>query len=187
MLRSFLTWVSILVMTTALAACCGSTACDCNDTYADAVGLRFDTLGTSSSPAFKVSELRTVFLVRRLLRPDAQQLLLADTVQLERTTARARQPLILNNTTPFTQSGNRKLDQYSYRIYLAQSRTAKTHSFDYAIDSVQLRTEYQADGCCTCFNNTRKLVYVNGSTSPVNLNDPQGENGLVALEVRRKP
>ncbi|OWP63215.1 hypothetical protein CDA63_10180 [Hymenobacter amundsenii] len=174
-------------MTTALAACCGSTACDCNDTFADAVGLRFDTLGTSSSPAFKVSELRTVFLVRRLLRPDAQQLLLADTVQLERTTLQARQPLILNNTTPFSQAGNRKLDQYAYRVYLAPTRTAKIHSFDYAIDSVQLTTEYQADGCCTCFNNTRKLVYVNGSASPINLKDADGENGLVELNVLRKP
>ncbi|MFD2785101.1 hypothetical protein [Hymenobacter rubripertinctus] len=186
MLRSFLTWFCFPLTSLLLAACCGSTACECNDAYTDAIGLRFstDTLGTTPA-GFKAAEIDTVFLIRVPL--DTAQRPKADTVQIGRTQARAlSQPVILNNTTPFTQAGNRKLDQYRYQLYLAKTRLAKRHTFDYYIDKVELTTVYRADGCCTCFDNTNKQVYVNGSPTPTDLTDQEKRNQLGLLDVQRR-
>ncbi|WP_019947993.1 hypothetical protein [Hymenobacter aerophilus] len=186
MLRSFLTWFSLVIMATALAACCGSTACECDDAYADAISLQFDTVGTATSPAFVPAELETVYLVR--VPRDTAQRPRADTVQLKRTTARATQPIIINNTTPFAQAGNRKLDRYSYYLYLAPARFNAPHSFDFAIDTVKLQTNFRAEGCCTCFENVRKQVYTNGSLVPTaDLADPDRKNALIPLPVKRQP
>lgn len=184
MLRSFLTWFSLLIMTTALAACCGSTACECDDQYADAVGLQFslDSLNADST-GFRARQVVTVYLVR--VPRDTAQRPRADTVQLLRPVARVAQPIIINNTTPFAQAGNRKLDAYSYQLYLASGRFGRPHSFDFFIDSVKLNTVFRADGCCTCFENNSKLVYVNGSKTASNQTDPDGKNGLVPLTIAR--
>ncbi|NVO85696.1 hypothetical protein [Hymenobacter terrestris] len=181
MLRSFLTWFSFLILATALAACCGSTACECDDAFADAVGLEFDTLGTVTSPAFLAAEIDTVYLVR--VPFDTTQRPRADTVQLVRPAARFSQPVVINNTTPFAQAGNRKLDAYRYQLYLAPARRA-TPTFSLAIDSVQLNTDFRAEGCCTCFENNRKQVYFNG-TQTTDLTDPDRNNGLKTLPITR--
>ncbi|MBT9394323.1 hypothetical protein KLP40_14220 [Hymenobacter sp. NST-14] len=186
MLRTFSTWFCLLLTSALLAACCGSTACECNDTYADAIGFNFSPDTTGTAPAgFQVAEIDTVFLIRVPL--DTAQRPRADTVQIVRAKARVfTQPVILNNTTPFTQAGNRKLDQYRYQLYLAKTRTAKQHTFDYYLDKVELTTVYRADGCCTCFDNINKVVYVNGSLAPTNLTDVDRRNQLGLLDVRRR-
>ncbi|NVO30437.1 hypothetical protein [Hymenobacter lapidiphilus] len=183
MLRSFVTWFSLLIMATALAACCGSTACECDDAFADAVGLEFSADITGTNPTgFRASEVDTVYLVRVPL--DTTQRPLADTVQLVRSIARFSQPVIINNTTPFAQAGNRKLDAYSYQLYLAPARRA-TPTFRLTIDSVQLNTDFRAEGCCTCFENNRKLVYLNGNTTPLDRTDVAGNNALISVEIKR--
>ncbi|RFP65210.1 hypothetical protein D0N36_10130 [Hymenobacter lapidiphilus] len=185
MLRSFLTWFSLLIMATALAACCGSTACECDDTFADAVGLEFSADTTSANPTgFRARQVDTVYLVR--VPRDTAQKPRADTVQLVRSIARFSQPVIINNTTPFAQAGNRKLDGYSYQLYLAPARRAAP-TFRLTIDSVQLNTDFRAEGCCTCFENNRKLVYLNGNLTPFDQTDLTRNNGLVPLTISRKP
>lgn len=182
MLRSFLTWFSVLLTTVLLAACCGSTACDCDDTFADAVGLRFNP-DSVSGRGFSSNLVDTLYLVRNPL--DTAQRPRADTVVLARPRRVAlTQPVIINNATPFAQAGNRKLDQYSYQLYLAPSRTA-TPTFTYKIDRIDLRTDYDARGCCTCFLNTNKLVFTNGNLTPFNQTDPTGQNQLLPIEISR--
>lgn len=189
MLRSFVTWFSFLIMATALAACCGSTACECDDQYADAVGLQFSADTTGPNPVgFRAREVQNVYLVRVPL--DTTQRPGADTVLLVRPVARYSQPVVINNATPFAQAGNRKLDSYSYQLYLAPSRTSKVHSFDLRIDSVQLNTVFRAEGCCTCFENNNKLVYINGSLTPTNRTAPKdskGSDALLTILIERKP
>ena len=108
-----------------------------------------------------------------------------ETVTLTRSRSQAfTQPIIINNATPFTRAGNRNLDQYTYELYLAPSLNA-TPTFRYLINRVELRTDYEADGCCTCFRNSNKLVYVNGNPTPLNQTDPTGENRLLPIEVTR--
>ncbi|MBT2557937.1 hypothetical protein J7E24_09080 [Hymenobacter sp. ISL-91] len=185
MLRSFVTWFSVFILATALAACCGSTACECDDAFADAVGLQFSADTTGANPTgFRARQVDTVYLVRVPL--DTTQRPRADTVQLLRPIARFSQPVIINNTTPFAQAGNRKLDAYSYQLYLAPARRAAP-TFRLAIDSVQLNTDFRAEGCCTCFENSRKLVFTtrNGQVIRDDLTDPAGNNALVPLVINR--
>ncbi|RSK36197.1 hypothetical protein [Hymenobacter metallilatus] len=185
MLRTFLTWACVLIMASLLAACCGSVGCECNDRYADAVGLRFsaDTLPGSSLRGFKAADIRTVYLVR--VPNDTAQRPKADTVAFTSTRAQQlRDTLVINNLTPFTRSGNRNLNEYRYEVYLAPARSGPVR-FRYRIDRVALQTSLRADGCCTCYQNTNKLVYVNGSPTPLNLTDPAGNNQLVPLVVVR--
>ena len=186
MRRSFLTWFLFLATAALVAACCGSTACECNDEFADAVGLRLstDTLATGPRKGFTSAETDTLFLVR--VPRDTAQRPRADTVVLARTRRQAvTQPIVINNATPFTRAGNRNLNQYSYQLYLSRRRSGTPVTFRYRIDSIRLRTNYQADGCCTCYQNSNKLVYVNGSTTPLNQNDPTGQNQLIPIEVAR--
>ena len=182
MRRSFLTWFSLLLMGTLLAGCCGSTACECDDAFADALSLQFSTDTTGTAPTgFRASETATVYLVR--IPHDTTQRPRADTVQLIRPAAQVARPIILNNTTPFAQAGNRKLDAYAYQLYLAPARRAAP-TFSLTIDSVQLSTDFRAEGCCTCFENSRKQVYFNG-TQTKDLTDPDRNNGLVPLLLTR--
>ncbi|MCA8829158.1 hypothetical protein [Hymenobacter pini] len=184
MLRPFLTWLCVLALTGLVAACCGSVGCECNDRFADAVQLQFsaDTAGTGKG--FRAQDIRNVFLVR--VPKDTAQRPKADTVAFRGPRAQQlRDTLVINNLTPFTRNGNRNLDEYRYEVYLAPARKGPV-AFRYRIDSVALTTRLQGDGCCTCYQNTNKLVYVNGSTTPLNLTDPSGENKLVPL-VLAKP
>lgn len=186
MVRSFLTWFLLLTTAILVAACCGSTACECNDEFADAVGLRFsvDTLASGTKKGFTSAEIDTVYLVR--VPKDTAQRPRADTVTLSRSRLQAvTQPIIINNATPFTRAGNRNLDQYSYELYVARRRAKVTPTFRYLINRVELRTDYEADGCCTCFQNSNKLVYVNGNPTPLNQTDPNGENQLRSIEVTK--
>lgn len=188
MARTLLTWLSVLTTTVLLAACCGSVACQCNDAYADAIGFHFstDTVGNRPRPGFFSADIDTVYVVRVPL--DTAQRPRADTALVARSRRQAvQQPLVINNTTPFTQAGNRKLDQYRYTLYLAARRRARP-SFLYRIDTVQLKTVLRADGCCTCYQNTNKLVTGranNQAPQQLNLTDPDGNNQLVPIELRR--
>lgn len=183
MLRFSLNWCFCILLAAGLASCCGSVACECDDRYAEAVKLQFsaDTAGTGKG--FTAREIRTVFLVR--VPKDMDQQPRADTVAFARANGqRLRDTLVINNLTPFTRSGNRNLNEYRYEVYLAPARRGPV-SFRYRIDSVALNTRLQGDGCCTCYQNTNKLVYSNGSTTPLNLTDPSGNNQLVPLVLAR--
>ncbi|SDY06414.1 hypothetical protein SAMN04488069_105161 [Hymenobacter psychrophilus] len=172
-------------MATALAGCCGSTACECDDQFADAVGLQFSADTTGPNPTgFRAREVATVYLVR--VPRDTAQRPRADTVQLLRPVAQFSQPVVINNTTPFTQAGNRKLDAYSYQLYLATAPRVKP-SFSFVVDSVRLSTDFRAEGCCTCFENSSKLVFTtrNGQVIRDDLTDPDGNNGLKTLLIQR--
>lgn len=189
MLRSFATWLLTLTTAALVAACCGSTACECDDAYADAVGLAFsptDSAATDPARGFRSAQLTTVFLVR--VPRDTAQRPRADTVALTRPRASVfTQPIIINNVTPFTQAGNRRLNQYTYTLYLASSRRAAP-TYRYQITDISLATEYQADGCCTCYQNTSKQVTVlnqQGVARQFDLTDPNGENQLVPIVLTR--
>lgn len=183
MLRFPLNWCLFVFTAAVLASCCGSVACECDDRYADAIKLQFSADTVAGGKGFRAREIRTVFLVR--VPKDTAQRPRADTVAFARTLSqRLRDTLVINNLTPFTRSGNRNLDEYRYEVYLAPARKGPA-SFRYRIDSVALNTRLQGDGCCTCYQNTNKLVYSNGSPSPLNLTDPSGNNQLVPLVLAR--
>ena len=158
MLRNPLTWLLLFVVSTALAACCGSVACDCRDELDDALIFRFslDT-ATATSPGFGVKQLQTVFIRRVPL--DTAQRPRADTVALTGGRRNYVQTVVINNNQPFVQSGSRKLNEYSYKIYLG-ARRAPTDSF--IVSNIRLVDDTEGNGCCSCNINIDKKLTVNG-------------------------
>jgi hypothetical protein len=146
-----------------LNSCCANNVCECNDAQADAIQLRFSTDTTRGARGFIASELDTVIIQRypKIFTNNT----VPQSVTLVRTGAQISQPIELNNTTPFTQTGTDKLNQYRYVVrYLAPVRNSKPLATTVlTIDSVLLRGTFEGTGCCTCYSNTDKVVYLNGA------------------------
>ncbi|RYU82140.1 hypothetical protein [Hymenobacter persicinus] len=178
MMRTLFLWILLVGTAVAVAACCGSVACDCDDSAADAITLRFevDSLGQQYFP----SDVDSVYIRRTPLRV-AQQQLKPDSVLLVRTRANAAQPIVINNAQPLAANGTRKLNAYRYDLRLASKLPNKARPTlrkfpQYVLDSVSLRGNFQGDGCCTCYQNTRKVVFFNNATYDQTI---AGQNGLV--------
>ncbi len=110
MLRNPLTWLLLLIAATALAACCGSVSCECQDNLDDALFFRFNE-DLTTPQGFTPAQLDTVF-IRRVLRDtatttprDTTQRPRADTVAVIGTARNPANPLIINNQSPFPQGG----------------------------------------------------------------------------------
>jgi hypothetical protein len=180
MLRNPLTWLLLFIATITLAGCCGSVACDCQDSLDDAVSFSFNQTAGPSRP-FTLDELDSVFFVRQLRRDTARRPTI-DTVLLVRTAEQRASSVVLNNAQPFGQRGTRKLNQYRYLLYLGKRR-APTAQF--RIDSIQLSSRLQSDGCCTCNNNTLKRVFLNGNPQAIDATDPSGQDRAVPVVLSR--
>lgn len=188
MLRPFLTWLCLLLTTLLLAACCASVTCECDDAFADAIGFRFSPPAPAApATGFVAADIDTVFLVR--VPRDTAQRPRADTVAYARRPDSVyTQPVIINNATPFALATNRKLSDYTYQLYLAKRQRKSAPTFTYTIDSVALRTDYEADGCCTCYRNTGKRIWTTdqkGRQQEFDLTDPTNANKLVPVLLTR--
>ncbi|TGE08106.1 hypothetical protein [Hymenobacter fodinae] len=186
MLRSFFTWFLLFSTAALMAACCGSVACDCDDSNADSFAIRFDTTSTTSTrPAFKPKDFDTVYAVRGVLRDTAKRPT-RDTVVIIRTLKQAReQPIIINNTSPFVANNNRKVSQYTYKLYLINSKRPKVATDSVVVERVDLDGEFKADGCCTCYENTRRLVYIKGLPTPFDATNPKDPKQPIPFVVSR--
>ncbi|MDF7810376.1 hypothetical protein [Hymenobacter sp. YC55] len=156
MLRNPLTWLLLLIASTALAACCGSVPCDCRDELDDAIIFRFNT-DVSTIQGFRPEELSTVYILRVPL--DTAQRPKSDTIAITGGRRPTVQTVTINNSQPFVQSGSRKLDEYRYTIYLG-ARKAPTESF--IVSNIRLEDDFEANKCCTCNINLKKTLMVNG-------------------------
>ena len=168
-----------------LGGCCANNVCNCDDANADAIKLRFST--TAAGPTgqtFTAADLDTVVLQRSPLPYSAANKF--ETVTLYRRAAQAGDSIVLNNGVPFAQVGRTKLNGYRYAVqYLAHPATAPGTKGVLTpiliIDRVVLGGALEGRGCCTCYTNTQKTVYLNGSVTPQNLrtDNPRTDNQLV--------
>ncbi|WP_157530517.1 hypothetical protein [Hymenobacter norwichensis] len=167
-------------MSTALAGCCGSVECACNDRLDDALVFRFNVDGVNDpTKSFPLTQLDTVFI--RRVPIDTAQRPRADTVAI---TGRAGYvtTFTINNNTPFLQNSSRKLDQYDYTIYLG-NRRRPTQQF--VIDTVRVVDDFAGSGCCTCNRNLDKFIRLDGRD--YNLTDPAGDDQTVEVVLNSKP
>jgi hypothetical protein len=185
MLRKPLTWLLLFLVSSVLAACCGSVACDCQDSLDDAVLFNFN-LAPGTAGRFDSTAVDSVFLVRQLLpyrdTTRAPRTSIIDTILLTRTGVQRGASVVLNNAQPFGQRGTRKLNQYRYQLYLGKRRVP---TIRFQIDSIQLQSQLTSDGCCTCNDNTLKRLYLNGSATPLDLTDPSGQDKPVPVVLNR--
>ena len=83
-----------------------------------------------------------------------------ETVTIFRTTlsSQVSDTLVRNNGTPFAQVGASKLDQYQYYVRYYPSPRSGRSTIVLAIDKIALQGSFDGNGCCTCYNNTKKIV-----------------------------
>jgi hypothetical protein len=180
MLRSLFTWFLLLSTAALVAACCGSVACDCNDSNADSFAIQFDTLKTNPR-AFAPESLNTVYAVRQVIGDTAKRPT-RDTVVITRTIQQRSRPLIINNTSPFVPNNNRRVSQYTYNIYLG---TRKKPTTTVVVERVDLAGEFKADGCCTCYENTKRELYITGQPAPFIATNPADPKQPIPFVVQR--
>lgn len=149
-----------------LTGCCANNTCNC-DQLADAILLRFnvqDTTGTKPT-GYQLSEVDTIRIVRyRLLGATAP-----DTVLLTRPKSRAATDIVISNTAPFPLSGTQKVNAYRYIILLTdRHRRAPQVRQRYDLTNIRLAGRFQADGCCTCYENTTKTADLSVSAPNTN-------------------
>ncbi len=184
MRSSLLSLTAALLSTAALlAGCCANNTCNC-DQLADAIRLHLNVSDTTgATPAgFRLSEVDTIRLVRyRLPAPNVTPTN-PDTVVLTRPKSRANDNIIISNTAPFGASGTLKVNAYHYALLLTEkSRKAPVVRQRYDLTGIHLEGRYQADGCCTCYENTAKTAQL--SVSPPGSNVPASAG--VALDLKQ--
>lgn len=153
----FAVWAALLGTAALLAGCCANDTCDCNDQLEDAIQVRFNVSDTTqaNSPGFRLREVNTIRLVRYRLAVDGSTPATPDTVVLQRPKTQAADPIIIANTAPFAISGTLKVNAYRYAILLTNAnRRAPQVRQRYDLTDIQLSGGFQADGCCTCYENT---------------------------------
>jgi hypothetical protein len=133
-----------------LSACCANKICDCPNEQSDVVKLVFDRTKFSATDLDTIVVQRYPRIITRATKPE--------TVTLFRTAAQAYDTLYLNNATPFAQAGSSKLNQYRYYVRYLPTPHRTRSQIVLAIDTVALKGSLDADGCCTCYNNTLKTV-----------------------------
>lgn len=162
-----------------LAGCCANNSCDCQDLLADALYFRLDP------NTFRPSDIDTVYLVQYSATngttPTNTARLLPGILSDSTLARQLRQAkikltgatIVLSNTYPFaTASAGSKLSLYNYRLLVPKGDSARVRVngslaarpvYSFAIGPVALSGRYNADGCCTCYENTKKTVSVNGT------------------------
>jgi hypothetical protein len=166
-----------------LAGCCANDTCGCDDLLADSLYFQFDTT------QFQASDIDTVYLARYSTTDSTRAI---DSVQLTRSqlsrnasllAVREQVPkgyntdgsiIILSNNAPFspTTTGG-KLSQYTYRLSVPQGdsrygplgKPQPRTMYGYRFGPIVIQGQYKADGCCTCYANTRKTVVVSSNFS----------------------
>ncbi|MGI4871057.1 MAG: hypothetical protein ACRYFX_07750 [Janthinobacterium lividum] len=152
------------------AGCCANDTCNCDDLFADSLYFGFDT---SSANAFTSADIDTVYLLRyttSLQRPsDSAAIIRAQNYSRPRL-LRARlktfgldsTTLVLSDNYPFAPGSKGKLSQYVYKIRVRLGNSRKNPYVDYSLNSIASAGKYNADGCCTCYENTQKAAFING-------------------------
>ncbi len=182
------------------AGCCANNACNCQDTLEDSIYLTLNDDPTKGK-AFTAAELDTVYLLRYnpltagrnydsipltralLIHQQrhtpllAQKLILAgiDTSKGGKDyPTRTPNTIVLSNTFPFapgTTGG--KLSSYYYSLVVKDKSVKPTQTYTFAINQINLKGQYNADGCCTCYKNILKQARVNGVAK--GLTEAQGD------------
>ncbi|QIX62626.1 hypothetical protein FY528_18020 [Hymenobacter lutimineralis] len=161
-----------------LGACCGSTACDCQDAHADAFYLQFSLDSAATGQGFRAAELDTIQLIRRTISEKVPRR--ADTVQVVRSRQALAAPLLLERTTPFPARDTLQTTDYTYSLLLPKANPAQR----YELTDVVIDGGFEADGCCTCYQNRKKSLRVDGQ--PYDVVDPAANNGAVPIKLVRK-
>jgi hypothetical protein len=82
--------------------------------------------------------------------------------------------LVISNTTPFAPSTTGgKLSAYKYRLTVQDRSVKPRRAYVFILDNITLQGQYEADGCCTCYENTKKVFRLAGrNTRTIDVTEP---------------
>lgn len=93
--------------------------------------------------------------------------------------------LVINNASPFASTSTTKLSGYNYRIGIIRNASKRRKPLAiYYLTSIALSGHYDANGCCTCYQNTGKAYTLTPKSFPstaVNAADSAGGRRVVRL------
>ena len=70
--------------------------------------------------------------------------------------------LVISNNAPFAPSTTGgKLSAYHYLLTVQDKSVRRRRTYQFDLDSIQLKGQYNADGCTTCYQNTFKYFQIN--------------------------
>lgn len=161
-----------------LAGCCANNPCDCNDSLADSLFFAFD------KSTFSPTELDTVY-VSRTVRPSLSNPNPSSVPETLPLPWKSRVPttltaqinfnkqdttglVVISNNAPFSQSStstNLSGYNYTFRIQKDAPKGTPVSYYTYVVSNITLVGSYLADGCCTCYRNSRKLATVTGGSN----------------------
>jgi len=181
-MKNLLRFLPLSPLLVLAAGCCANNACDCRDTLEDSIYLTLND-DPAKGKAFTKAELDTVYLLRYnpltagrnydsipltdtlRLRQQRRTPLLAQKLILAGVSAKKTNTIVLSNTSPFvpgTTGG--KLSSYYYSVVVKDKSVKQAATYTFPISQINLKGQYNADGCCTCYKNVLKQARINGVT-----------------------
>ena len=161
-----------LLLATALAGCCFSNTCDCDDEHENDLYLRFQTSATGSG--LTPVDVDTVYVLRYAFPLTRAH----DSVALVRPNSAANDLIVIGNNAPFKAQNGYRVNDFRYVVFvqLPGPKVARPrHTF--TLSAIQLQGKFEGDGCCTCYRNTYKVASLNGAPPR-----PVGRDNPVVLE-----
>ncbi len=78
----------------------------------------------------------------------------------------AKTTIVISNATPFAPSTTGgKLNAYNYVLTVQDRSVSPRRTYTYKLTNINLQGKYEADGCCTCYENAQKRFTLTGRTT----------------------
>ncbi|WP_151088914.1 hypothetical protein [Hymenobacter baengnokdamensis] len=173
-MKLFLRCVAFAPLLALAASCCANNPLNCNDLQADSLYLILNS-NPADSHSFSAAELDTVYLRRysptdsttlsdpvTIVRAQQQQTNSSLLATLKSANLDPSTTLVISNNEPFPPSiTGGKLNAYNY-LLTVHDNAQGAPTYQFKINSIQLKGDYVADACSTCYKNTYKRFRVNG-------------------------
>ncbi|RZL14780.1 MAG: hypothetical protein EOO62_04560 [Hymenobacter sp.] len=171
-MKTFVRCLALSPLLALVGACCANGPCNRDDLQADSLYLTLKSVPASDPTSFTDAELDTVYLRRysstvidslgdpvlllRNQQRDASIIARLSQAGLDPTT------LVISNITPFAPSTTGgKLNAYNYLLTVHNRTKGPTKTYNFRLTDIVLTGNYEADGCCTYYRNTKKTFRVN--------------------------
>jgi hypothetical protein len=155
---------SVLLGFALLSGCCANNICDRDDSKEDLIKLVF-------ARSFSTTDLDTVLIQRYPLIINSNTR--PETITLIRSAAQAYDTIVLNTTSPFSQTGSTRIKDYKYVVryygkpFRRQPGAALAPAIALIIDQAALKGSFEGNGCCTYYVNTQKLLIARRDSTKV--------------------
>ena len=134
-----------------------------------------------------VRTTESIIIARQREYRGSDTLIAATTTTNGGTTLINQDLIVINNASPFASTSTTKLSGYNYRIEVISNASGRrTPLATYYITRARLEGRFDANGCCTCYQNTSKSYRLTARSFQVDSlvatnNDTTGINKIVRL------